>query len=86
LVDNGIIGIADLIEKMSNAPARILGLEQGLTVGGRADITIIDPDVSYRIDAGKFESLGRNTPFDGWPMRGKPAATIIEGNLVFEEG
>ena len=37
-----------------------------------ADITIIDPDVSYRIDAGDFESLSRNTPFDGWSMRGKP--------------
>ena len=40
----------------------------------------------YRIDAGDFESLSRNTPFDGWTMRGKPVLTIVEGNLVFEEG
>ncbi len=86
LVDNGIIGLVDLIERMSTAPARILGLEHGLTVGRRADITIIDPDVSYRIDAGHFESLSHNTPFDGWPMRGKPVATIVEGKFVFKEG
>lgn len=86
LVDNGIIGMVDLIEKMSTAPARILGLEHGLAVGRRADITVIDPDVAYCIDAGNFESLSRNTPFNGWPMQGKPVATIVEGNLVFEEG
>lgn len=86
LVDNGVITIVDLIEKMSTAPAKILGLERGLKIGRRADITIIDPDVSYRIDAGDFESLSRNTPFDGWSMRGKPLATIVEGNIVFEEG
>ena len=42
--------------------------------------------MGYRIDAGDFESLSRNTPFDGWTMRGKPVLTIVEGNLVFEEG
>ena len=86
LVDNEVIGIADLIHKMSTAPAGILGLEHGLKIGQRADITIIDPDVSYGIDAGDFESLSRNTPFDGWEMRGKPVMTIVEGNIVFEEG
>ena len=86
LVENGVITIVDLIEKMSTAPAKILGLERGLKIGRQADITIIDPDVSYRIDAGGFESLSRNTPFDGWRMRGKPVATIVEGNLVYEEG
>jgi len=86
LVADGVISLEVLIEKMSTAPAKILGLERDLRAGGRADITIIDPDVSYRIDAGGFESLSRNTPFDGWTMRGKPVSTIVEGNLVFEEG
>ncbi|MBW2409347.1 MAG: dihydroorotase [Deltaproteobacteria bacterium] len=86
LVDNGVIGVVDLIEKMSTAPAKILGLAHGLKVGHRADITIIDPDASYRVNAESFESLSRNTPFDGWPMRGKPVMTIVAGNIVFEEG
>jgi dihydroorotase len=86
LVADGVISLETLIEKMSTAPAKILGLERDLRAGGRADITLIDPDVSYRIDAGDFESLSRNTPFDGWTMRGKPVLTIVEGNLVFEEG
>jgi dihydroorotase len=85
LVQDGILSMDGLIEKMAIVPARILGLERDLQAGCRADITIIDPDIEYRIDAGDFESLSRNTPFDGWPMRGKPVATIVDGNPVFEE-
>jgi dihydroorotase len=86
LVADGVLSIVDLIEKMSTAPAQIIGLKRSLRVGQSADITIIDPDISYTIDAGNFESLSRNTPFDGWHMRGKAVMTIVEGNLVFEEG
>ena len=86
LVEAGVISIEGLIEKMSTGPAAILGLEHGLQVGRWADITIIDPDVCYRIEADNFISLSRNTPFDGWQMRGKPVITIVEGNVVFEEG
>jgi dihydroorotase len=85
LVQEGMISMEVLIEKMAIAPAGILGFERDLQIGCRADITIIDPDIEYRIDADDFESLSRNTPFDGWSMRGKPIATIIDGNPVFEE-
>jgi dihydroorotase len=85
LVADSVISVVDLIEKMSTGPAKIIGIERGLRVGQSADITIIDPDISYTIDAGNFESLSRNTPFDGWQMRGKAVITIVEGNLVFEE-
>ena len=68
LVENGVITITDLVEKMSKNPARILGLENDLTVGRPADITIIDPDRSYQVDADSFQSLSRNTPFGGWNM------------------
>jgi len=86
LVAAGVISMEGLIEKMSTGPAAILGLERGLQVGRWADITIIDPDICYRIDADNFISRSRNTPFDGWQMRGKPVITIVEGNVVFEEG
>ena len=85
LVQEGVISMDVLIEKMALAPAGILGFERDLQIGCRADITIIDPDIEYRIDADDFESLSRNTPFDGWSMRGKPVVTIIDGNPVFEE-
>jgi dihydroorotase len=85
LVKEGVISLTQLIEKMSSSPARILGLECGLQPGRHADITIIDPDVEYVIDANQFQSLSRNSPFDGWQLKGKPVLTIIDGRIVFED-
>ena len=86
MVEEGVISIIDLIEKMSTAPARILGLENGIRIGRPADITIIDPDVTYEVDATKFQSLSRNCPFEGWQLKGKPALTMVGGQIVYEEG
>ncbi len=85
LVEKGIIGITDLIEKMSTNPARILGLENGLDIGRVADITIIDPEISYCIDADRFQSLSRNTPFDGWNVKGKAVLTMVGGKIVYQD-
>ena len=85
LVDKGIIDISGLIEKMSTNPARILGLSTGLKVGQTADITIIDPDIPYRIDAGRFQSLSKNTPFDNWEVKGKAVMTIVGGKIVYKD-
>jgi len=85
LVEDEVITITDLVEKMSTNPARILGLESGLTVGNPADITIIDPDISYRVDADNFRSLSRNTPFNGWELKGKAVLTVVEGKVVFSD-
>jgi dihydroorotase len=85
LVEAGIIDITDLIEKMSKNPARILGLKNGLEIGKTADITIIDPEISYCIDANRFQSLSRNTPFDGWDVKGKAVLTMVGGKIVFHD-
>ncbi len=85
LVETGIIDITDLIEKMSKNPARILGLKNGLEIGKTADITIIDPEISYCIDANRFQSLSRNTPFDGWDVKGKAVLTMVGGKIVFHD-
>ena len=84
LVEAGVISIIDLIEKMSTAPARILGLENGIQIGRPADITIIDPDATHRIDTRKFQSLSRNCPFDGWEVNGWAVMTVVDGNIVFD--
>jgi len=86
LVEAGIIDITDLIEKMSKNPARILGLKSGLEIGKTADITIIDPEISYCIDADRFQSLSRNTPFDGWDVKGRAVLTMVGGKIVFHDG
>ncbi len=85
LVDEGILTLAGLIEKMSTNPARILGLENGLIVGQQADITIIDPEKPYRVKADRFKSLSRNTPFDGWDMKGKTVLTMVGGKIVYQD-
>ena len=86
LVQEGVISITDLIEKMSSAPARILGLASGLQPDRPADVTIIDPDVDYVVDVNKFQSLSRNCPFDGWLLKGRPVLTMVGGRIVYEEG
>jgi len=85
LVENGILTFTQLIEKMSTNPARILGLDNRLKVGNPADITIIDPNLPHKIDAGKFRSLSRNTPFDGWDVKGKAVLTMVGGKIVFQD-
>lgn len=85
LVENGVINMTCLVEKMSTNPARILGLETGLLVGRPADITIIDPERSYCVNADNFRSLSRNTPFDGWDMKGKAVLTMVGGKIVYQD-
>jgi dihydroorotase len=86
LVQEGVISLSELIEKMSTNPARVLGLDHGLRPGRAADITIIDPHLSFRVDIEKFQSLSKNCPFDGWQLQGKAVLTMIDGRIVFEEG
>ena len=82
LVREEVLSLESLMEKMSLAPARILGLESGLVRGGRADITIIDPDASWRVDAGEFSSRGHNTPFQGWEVQGRAVLTVVGGRVT----
>lgn len=84
LVQEGVISITDLIKKMSIAPARILGLESGLQPDRTADITIIDPDAAFAVDVNQFQTLGRNCPFDGWRLTGRPVLTMVAGRIVYD--
>jgi dihydroorotase len=84
LVHPGRISISRLVELLSVNPARILRLPGGsLTEGAAADVTILAPDLHVTIDAKTMKSRSKNTPFDGWPLRGGVAATIVGGRIVF---
>ncbi|GJM25583.1 MAG: dihydroorotase [Phycisphaerae bacterium] len=84
LIGPGGLGWPDLIRCMSTNPARILGLDGGtLEVGRSADVTLIDPDLEWTIRAEAFRSKSRNTPFDGWNVKGKAVATIVGGHPVY---
>lgn len=84
LVDKGVITLDKLTKLMSERPAQLLGIECGqLKEGGLADITLVDLDREYKIDAKSFESKGKNTPFDGWKVKGKVVKTIVEGQIKY---
>ncbi len=87
LVARGELPLPRLVEALTAAPARILGLsEQGALAPGRlADVTVLDLERESVIDAARFRSLARNTPFDGWTVRGRAVLTLVGGRIVHDE-
>jgi dihydroorotase len=86
LVHDGTLNLIQAIERLSTGPARVLGVAGGtLEVGVPADITIIDLNRDWTVDAGTFASKSRNCPFDGWTLKGKAVMTIVGGKVVWEE-
>ncbi|MEA3470819.1 MAG: dihydroorotase [Thermodesulfobacteriota bacterium] len=84
LVNENILSLAELIEKMSKNPAGILKIPGGtLKVGCTADITVIDPQKKWTVKADKFRSKSRNTPFEGRKFRGRAVLTIVGGELKY---
>jgi len=84
LVHAGVIRLPRLVELLSVNPARILGVAGGsLSPGTLADVTILAPDLHVRIEANRLRSRSKNTPFDGWQLRGGVAATLVGGRPLF---
>jgi len=84
LVATGRISWPRLIEAMSTLPSRILGINRGtLRPGSVADITLIDPERSWQVDAKSFCSKSVNSPFDRWTLRGRAVATIVAGRVKY---
>jgi dihydroorotase len=84
LVHAGVISVRRFVELISVNPAKILRLPGGsLAVGAAADITIVAPDLPVRVDVGAMRSRSKNSPFDGWQLRGGVAATIVGGKVVY---
>ena len=83
LVENGPLSLAQFIEKMTIAPARVLGLDGGtLQVGARADVTIFDPAEEWTLDVAAIQSKSKNTPWLGQTMKGRVKATFVGGKKI----
>lgn len=84
LVNEGVISLERLVELCSTNPARILNLQDRgkLTAGARADVTIIDPAMTWTFDVSRSKSKSRNTPFNGYRFRGGVVATLVAGRLL----
>src|SRR5216117_3429107 len=78
------LGIARLIEMYTVELARLLKIDAGtLSIGARADVTLMDPDLEWKVGIGKFESAARNSPFDEWKLKGRAVRTIVGGKTVW---
>jgi len=87
LVETKSLTLLQAVEKLTLRPAKILGLKRGsLRAGSVADVTIVDPSNEYKYDVSKSASRSRNTPFDGWRLRGSIEVTIVGGNIVVRAG
>ncbi len=85
LVADGVLSLNDLIERMAIAPARILGLECGVRSGRPADLTLFDPLKEWNVKAEDLKSKSRNTPFEGWSLKGRAVMTLVGGRIVYED-
>jgi dihydroorotase len=84
-VHKRIISLERFVELMSANPARLLGLrgKGRISVGADADLTVLDLSQKVTVDRKNFESKGRNTPFDGWKLKGRAVMTIVAGRVVY---
>lgn len=87
LVHTGRISLAHLVVMMSSNPARIIHQPLGtLRAGATADITVFDPSSEWTYHASEGRSKSRNSPFDGWKLKGLVRATIVAGRVVYRRG
>ena len=86
LVETGVLTLGQLVEKMCLNPAKILGLDCGtIQKGHPADVILVDIEHPYKIDKNKFASKGRNTPFDGWEVKGRVLYTLCDRKIIYQE-
>ncbi len=86
LVRPGLVPLATLVERLTNGPAKILGLSTGIQIGAPADLTVLDLEAKKVINPGDFASKGKNTPFSGWELIGWPTMTMVGGQVVMRDG
>ena len=85
LVREGVIDARRLVELLSVNPARILDVPGGtLTAGAPADLTVIDPELSFVYTLESVVSKSKNSPFLGWNLQGRAVMTLVAGRLMFE--
>ncbi|MBK5277017.1 MAG: dihydroorotase [Desulfuromonadales bacterium] len=84
LVEDGVLTLNQLVDKMSVNPSNILVLNRGsLKAGSIADITVIDPAVQWTVEKEKLASKSKNSPFLGWNVQGRASATVLAGKIVY---
>jgi dihydroorotase len=85
LVEEGVLTRTRLVDALTAAPARVVGLPiPEIREGGRADLVLVDPRAAWTIDPAHLRSKSHNTPFLGKTVTGRVMMTIVSGKVVFE--
>jgi dihydroorotase-like cyclic amidohydrolase len=76
-----------VVQLLSEKPVEIFNLRDrgGLAQGRKADLTVVDFNQKFRVDASKFHSKAKYSPFDGWEVQGRPVKTFVNGLLIMDE-
>jgi dihydroorotase len=88
MVKKNRLTLAKAVQLLAEKPAEIFALcDRGrLEAGKNADLTVVDFNCQFKVDASKFKSKAKYSPYDGWAVWGRPVKTIVNGQLVFDEG
>ncbi|MDP2960425.1 MAG: amidohydrolase family protein, partial [candidate division Zixibacteria bacterium] len=85
LIEKKILSWAEAIARLTLNPAKILKLNAGqIKVGMPADLTVIDPEISWIVEPKDFKSKSKNSPFGGRKLKGKVCFTIVDGKIVHQ--
>jgi len=85
LVQDNSLSMEELVTKMSKNPAKRIGINNDIKPGKTADLTVIDPEISYKINPEKFESKSMNTPFADFSVKGDVFLTMVNGKIVYQK-
>jgi dihydroorotase len=85
LVEERALTPSDWVRRLSATPAEILGVSGGtLQPGAIADVTVVNPEAEWRVEASWLKSKSKNSPFLGWTMKGRALFTLVGGRVVYE--
>jgi len=88
MVHKNRLTLARVVELLIKSPAEIFQLPNRarLEQGKNADLVVVDFKQKFKIDASKFLSKAKFSPFNGWEVQGKPVKTFVNGNLTMDDG
>ncbi|NCC85203.1 MAG: dihydroorotase, partial [Clostridia bacterium] len=79
-----VLSLSEIIRKFTATPAGLIRIDKGtLSVGATADITVFDPEEEWVYDASQGASKSHNSPFSGWPIKGRVHGTWVAGRQVY---
>lgn len=85
LVHDGVLSLNDVLAKMTCNAADIINFDGGVIAkDARADLVLIDLEAEWEIDSKKFHSKSKNSPFDGFKVKGRAVRTVVAGKTVYE--